>query len=63
MAIRKTCLAAVSGVLSTDSRTQPVPLIAACLAWPARTAKMASAGALMIVAALTVSPVMLAASC
>jgi hypothetical protein len=55
--------AAVSGVPSTDSRTQPVPSIAAGLAGSARTATMASAEAFMIVAALSVAPVMLAASC
>jgi hypothetical protein len=54
--------AAVSGLLSTDSRTLPAPSIAACLTGSARTAKMASAGALMIVVALTVSSVMLTAS-
>jgi hypothetical protein len=62
MAIRKTCPAAVSGLLSRDSLTQPVPSIAACLAGSARTPKMASAGALIIVVALTVSSAMLVAS-
>ena len=62
MAIRNTWPAAVSGWLSRDSRTQPVPSIAACLAGSARTAKMASAGASMIVVALTVSPAMVVAS-
>jgi hypothetical protein len=63
MAIPKTCPAAVSGVPSIGSRAPPVPSIAAGRGGPARTATMASAGAVMIVAALTVSPVMLAASC
>src|SRR5438105_12808283 len=55
MDIRKICPAAVNGVLSRVSRTQPVPSIAACFAGSARTAKMASAGALMTVVALTLS--------
>ena len=62
MAIRNTCPAAVSGWLSTGSRTQPVPSIAGCLAGSARAAKMTSAGALMIVVALTVSSAMAGAS-
>src|ERR1700704_2930659 len=55
MDIRKICPAAVSRLLSSVSRTQPVPSIAACFAGSARTAKMASAGALMTVVALTQS--------
>jgi hypothetical protein len=58
MDIRKTCPAAVNGLLSRVSRTQPVPSTAACFAGSARTAKMASAGALMTVVALTVSSAM-----
>src|SRR6202034_759224 len=42
---------------------QPVPSIAACLAGSASTAKIASAGALMIVVALMVSSVMVAPAC
>src|ERR1700694_2738084 len=55
MDIRKICPAAVNGVLSRVSRTQPVPSISACFAGSARTAKIASAGALMTVVALTLS--------
>src|SRR5437764_1228889 len=55
MSIRKICPAAVNGLLSRVSRTQPVPSIAACFAGSARTAKMASAGALMTLVALTAS--------
>src|SRR5438874_9313302 len=55
MDIRKICPAAVNGLLSRVSRTQPVPSIAACFAGSARTAKMASAGAFMTVVALTLS--------
>src|SRR5688572_4001950 len=58
MDIRKICPAAVNGLLSRASRTQPVPSIAACFAGSARTAKMASAGALMTVVALTLSSAM-----
>src|SRR6266498_3778246 len=58
MAIRKTCPAAVNGLLSRGSRTQPVPSIAACLVGSARTAKMTSAGAWMIVVALRLSSAM-----
>src|SRR6266516_6189656 len=50
---RRSQLLAVEG-----SRTQPVPSIAACAAGSARTAKTASAGALMILVALTVSSAM-----
>src|SRR5205823_3709370 len=55
MDIRKICPTAVNGLLSRVSRTQPVPSIAAWFAGSARTAKMASAGALMTVVALTLS--------
>jgi hypothetical protein len=55
MDIRKICPVAVSGLLSRVSRTQPVPSIAACFAGSARTAKIASAGALTTVVALTLS--------
>src|SRR5438270_6152658 len=58
MDIRNICPAAVSGLLSRVSRTQPVPSIAACFAGSARTAKMASAGALMTVVALRLSSAM-----
>src|SRR3954451_14497183 len=58
MDIRKICPAAVNGVLSMVSQTQPVPSIAACFAGLARTAKMGSAGALMGVVALTLSSAM-----
>src|SRR5260370_9667202 len=58
MDIRKICPAAVNGLLSRASRTQPVPLIAAWFAGSARTAKMAAAGALMTVVALTLSSAM-----
>src|SRR5260370_24959721 len=58
MDIRKICPGAANGVLSRVSRTQPVPSIAACFAGSARTAKMASAGALMTVVALTLSSAM-----
>jgi hypothetical protein len=52
------CLAAVNGLLSTVSQTQPVPSIAACFAGSVRTAKTASAGELMTMVALTLSPAM-----
>jgi hypothetical protein len=55
MDIRKICPAAVKGGLSRVSPTQPVPSIAACFPGSARTAKIASAGALMTVVALTLS--------
>src|SRR3954454_4512319 len=58
MDIRKICPAAVNGELSTVSWTQPVPSIAACFVGSVRTAKIASAGALMTVAALTLSSAM-----
>src|SRR5919106_4285011 len=58
MDIRKISPAAVNGLLSTFSQTQPVPSIAACFAGSVRTAKMASAGALMTVVALTLSSAM-----
>jgi hypothetical protein len=60
MVIQNTCPSAVSRSLSRGSQTQPVPSIAAWLAGSARTAKMAPAGALMIVVALTASSVMAA---
>src|SRR5580700_3877486 len=63
MPTRNTCPAAVSGWPSRGSRTQPVPSIAACLVGSASTAKIASAGALMIVVALMVSSVMVVPPC
>src|SRR5205823_13327200 len=58
MDIRKISPAAVNGLLSRASQTQPVPSIAACFAGSARTAKTAAAGALMIVVALRLSSAM-----
>src|SRR3712207_323588 len=58
MDIRKICPAAVNGLLSTVSQTQPVPSIAACFAGSVRTAKTVSAGASMTLVALTRSSAM-----
>jgi hypothetical protein len=58
MDIRNICPAAVNGLLSTVSQTQPVPSISACFAGSVRTAKIASVGALMTVVALTLSSAM-----
>jgi len=58
MDIRKIRPVAVNGLLSRVSRTQPVPSIAACFARSVRTAKIASAGALITVVALTLSSAM-----
>jgi hypothetical protein len=55
MAMRKICPDAVRGWRSRGSQTQPVPSIAACFAGSTRTAKTASAGAWMVLLALTVS--------
>src|ERR1022692_1470450 len=55
MAMRKICPDAVRGWRSRGSRTQPVPSIAACFAGSMRTAKMASAGALMVMLTLIVA--------
>src|SRR5713226_4121036 len=61
MAMRKICPDAVRGWRSRGPRTQPTPpvrappSIAACFAGSTRAAKMASAGALMVVLALIVS--------
>src|SRR5260370_31453902 len=55
MAMRKICPDAVRSWRSRGSRTQPVPSIAACFAGSRSTAKMASAGALMVILALIVS--------
>src|SRR5580658_3588591 len=63
MAIRNTWPASVRCWPSRGSRTHPVPSIAACSAGSASTAKIASAGALMIVVALMVSSVMVIPPC
>src|SRR5207248_926448 len=58
MDIRKIWPTAVNLWLSRVSRTQPVPSIAACSAGSASTPKMTSAGASMMVVALTRSSAM-----
>jgi hypothetical protein len=55
MAIRKIWPDAVSRSRSRASRTQPVPSMAGCFVGSARTEKTASAGALIVMVALTES--------
>jgi hypothetical protein len=55
MDIRKIWPTTANGVLSIDPRTQPVPSIATCFAGSARTAKIVSVGALIVMVALMLS--------